>query len=148
MCSYRRSTGVCKTNISKSRGFTLIELMIVVAIVAILAAVAYPSYLDSIRAARRADAMDAVLTLQNLQEKYRANNTTYGTLAQIGGSAASLDGYYTLTVTGNTATAYVLTATAVAGSSQASDTGCTTPVLTVSAANPRGVKTPAACWKN
>jgi len=130
-----------------SKGFTLIELMIVIAIVAILAAVAYPSYLDSIRAARRADAVDAVLTLQNLQEKYRANNTTYGTLAQIGGSAASTDGHYTLVVAGNTAVAYTLTATATGG--QATDTHCAAMTLTISAANPRGVKggTNADCWK-
>ena len=150
MYSYRRSTGVCKTNISKSRGFTLIELMIVIAIVAILAAVAYPSYLDSIRKARRADAMDGLLTLMNQQEKYRANNTLYGSLLQLTGSATatSSDGYYTLTVTGNSATAYVLTATAVTGTSQASDAGCTTPKLEVSATYPRGEKTPEACWRH
>lgn len=132
----------------KDKGFTLIELMVAVAIVAILAAVAFPSYLDSIRAARRADAMDALLTLQSLQEKYRANNTTFGDLADIGGSAASSDGFYTLAVAGNTATAYTLTATAAAGTSQVHDTGCTAPTLTVSAASPRGVKAPEACWKN
>ena len=42
----------------ESRGFTLIELMIVVAVVAILAAVAYPSYLDYVRKARRADVIE------------------------------------------------------------------------------------------
>jgi len=128
-------------------GFTLIELMIVIAIVAILAAVAYPSYLDSIRKARRADAMDAILTLMNQQEKYRANNTTYGNIGAIGGSATSADGYYTLTVAGNSATAYILKATAVTGTSQASDTGCTTPKLEVSATYPRGERTPEACWR-
>lgn len=52
----------------RARGFTLIELMIVVAIVAILAAVAYPSYRDSISKSRRAEAraqlMDAVQYMQ------------------------------------------------------------------------------------
>jgi len=131
-----------------SKGFTLIELMIVIAIVAILAAVAYPSYLDSIRAARRADAVDTLLTLQNLQEKYRANNTTYGTMLQIGGSAASSDGHYTVAVAGNTAVAYTLTATATGD--QASDSSCATMTLTVSAANPRGLRggTSADCWKS
>ncbi|OUS09957.1 hypothetical protein A9Q89_12240 [Gammaproteobacteria bacterium 53_120_T64] len=147
--SSRCGARVRNEGFKRSAGFTLIELMIVIAIVAILAAVAYPSYLDSIRAARRADAMDGLLTLMNQQEKYRANNTLYGTMLQITGNATatSSDGYYTLTVTGNSATAYTLKATAVSGSSQAHDTGCTIPTLTVSAGNPRGVKTPAACWK-
>lgn len=133
-----------------SKGFTLIELMIVIAIVAILAAVAYPSYLDSIRKARRVDAMDALLTLHNLQEKYRANNTTYGTLAQIGGNATSTDGRYSLAVTGVSATGFTLAV--VAQGDQANDSGCVGVgnelTLTISAANPRGVKAPAACWKN
>ena len=132
------------------QGFTLIELMMVIAIVAILAAVAYPSYLDTIRKARRADAMDALLTLYNLQEKYRANNTTYGTLAEIGGSAASIDGRYDLAVSGVSATGFTLTVEAQGD--QAYDTGCagvgSELTLTISAGNPRGVKTPAACWKN
>ena len=129
-------------------GFTLIELMIVVAIVAILAAVAFPSYQDSIRLARRSDAADGLMNLQGLQEKYRANNTTFGTLAQIGGAAASEDGFYTLTVGNNAATTYTLTATAVAGTTQAADAGCTAMTLTVAAATPRGVKAPAVCWRN
>jgi len=122
--------------------------MIVVAIVAILAAIAYPSYQNSIRLARRADAADGLLNLQGLQEKYRATNTTFGTLAQIGGLAASVDGFYTLTVANNAATTYTLTATAVAGTTQAADVGCTVLTLTVAAATPRGVKAPAVCWRN
>ncbi|MBL4712399.1 MAG: type IV pilin protein [Gammaproteobacteria bacterium] len=132
-----------------NRGFTLIEVMIVLAIIAILAAVAYPSYQDQIRTARRSDAMDALLTLQNLQEKWRANNTTYGTLGDIGGSVNSVDGRYTVAVTGNTATAYILTVTAVGD--QANDYSCAggnNMTLTISAGNPRGVKAPATCWRN
>jgi type IV pilus assembly protein PilE len=137
---------------SRASGFTLIELMIVVAIVAILAAIAYPSYLDSIRAARRADAVDALLTLQNLQEKFRANNTTYGAAADIGiaadGTSTSTDGFYTLALAGVSPVAYSLTATATG--SQAADTRCATMTLAISAANPRGLKggTNADCWRN
>jgi len=135
-----------------ARGFTLIELMIVVAIVGILAAIAYPSYQDSIRLARRSDAADGLMNLQGLQEKYRANNTTFGVLGNgvggIGGNAISADGFYTLTVANNAATTYTLTATAVDGTTQALDVGCTVMTLTAAAATPRGVKAPAVCWRN
>ncbi|MBQ0721334.1 MAG: type IV pilin protein [Gammaproteobacteria bacterium] len=143
---------VCKPGLNKSSGFTLIELMMVVAIVAILAAVALPSYFDSIRKSRRADAMDALLTLQNSQEKWRANHTTYGAAADIGiaadGTSTSQDGYYTLAAAGNNATAYTLTATATG--SQAADAHCAAMILVVSAGNPGGAKggTNTDCWRN
>jgi len=123
-----------------SRGFTLIELMIVVAIVGILAMIAYPSYLDSIRKSRRADAVAALGAGQLAQEKYRANNTTYGTAAQIGLAANSPDSYYAMTVSGTSATAYTITATGQNG--QNLDTGCT--VITV---NEASIFSPAVCAK-
>lgn len=59
----------------KSQGFTLIELMIVVAIIAIIASVAYPSYQDSIAKSRRADAQASLLELAQFMERhYTANN--------------------------------------------------------------------------
>ena len=133
-------------------GFTLIELMIAVAIAAILAAIALPSYQDSIRKSRRADAVNALQQIQIEQEKLRANCTTYaatltGTIAcgVLGyPSATSQDGYYTLALSSVTATGFTATATAVAGMSQANDTGCTSMVLTVNGLSL--TKTPAACW--
>ena len=52
---------------SLSHGFTLIELMIVVAIVAILASIAYPSYKDSVLKSRRAEARTALSELLQQQ---------------------------------------------------------------------------------
>lgn len=62
---------------ARQRGFTLIELMIVVAIVGILATIAYPSYRDSILKGRRAEARTALLELAQQQERYMTQRGTY-----------------------------------------------------------------------
>lgn len=58
-------------------GFTLVELMIVVAIVGILAAIAYPSYIDSVRKGNRAEGRTAVTSLLQQQERFFTQNNTY-----------------------------------------------------------------------
>ncbi len=71
----------------------MIELLISVAIVAILAAVAMAAYSIFVTQSRRSDATTAIKTIQFAEENYRANNTTYGTLAQVGGSSTSSNGF-------------------------------------------------------
>ena len=122
------------------RGLSLIELLIVIAIIALLAAIAYPSYKDYLHHSRRVDAQSIILNIQLLQERYRVNNPAYGALADLGSIPSSE--YYTFAVSGTSATAYTITATAKSGTSQANDTGCTS--MTIDQAS---TKTPADCWK-
>lgn len=76
-------------------GFTLLELMIVVAVIAILAMIAIPSYLEQVRKGKRAEALQAIGDLQLRQERWRAEHATYGALADLGGASlnSSLKNY-------------------------------------------------------
>lgn len=130
---------------TKPNGFTLIELMITVVIIGILASIAYPSYLSQVRKSRRADAVQALAQVQQAQERWRANNTTYsGSISSLGVNATTAGGYYAIAVSSATTSSYVATATAITGKSQASDTGCTP--LTVTVANGTASNTPVSCW--
>ena len=66
-----------KPTSSSHAGFTLIELMIVVAIVAILASIAYPAYTSSVLKGKRAQARTALAEMMQQQERYMTQRNTY-----------------------------------------------------------------------
>lgn len=111
-------------------GFSLMELMIAIVIVAVLAAIAFPSYQDHMRKSRRADAIADLNDIALREEQWRANDTDYGSLAEIGG--APQNSYYNFTVLNRTATTYTIRAAAIAGTSQAGDTERGTNCATLS----------------
>ena len=129
---------------SKIKGFTLVELMIVLAIIGILASVAMPSYQQYMYKARRADAQDALTTMAAAQQRYYSNNQyVYTDDETLIGGTLSDEGHYTLEVTvlSADADAFTLTATPAATSPQVGDATCPTLTLTSTA-----IKAPDACW--
>lgn len=64
-------------NVRKTNGFTLIELMIVVAVIAILAAIAYPAYQNQVRKARMGQAQADLLELAQFMERCFISNNSY-----------------------------------------------------------------------
>jgi type IV pilus assembly protein PilE len=148
------------------RGFTLIELMLVVAVASVLALVAYPSFMDSVRKGRRADAVAALAQVQQSQERWRANHASYADNAKLtpdlpdglGIDASTSSGLYALNIDAANASGYTASATAVAGKSQSHDTKCTVMRVRLNRANiqyggcagcavPDGVLTdPDRCW--
>ena len=103
------------------RGFTLIEVMIVVAIVAILTALAFPSYTEYIRRGHRAEARAALLQASLWMERAATATGTYPPTASFPTTLTTIkSGRYTIAVASPPAsaasgTAYTLTATPAGG---------------------------------
>lgn len=129
-------------------GFTLIELMVVVAIAGILAAIAYPNYMDYVRKGNRTDARATLLQTSQVLERcftqYSAYNNAGCTVLN-GGTVDSPERLYTVGVVSD-ATTYTLTATPVAGRAQAADAKCAT--LTLNNLGVRGATgtSTGECW--
>ncbi|WJN60325.1 type IV pilin protein [Pseudomonas sp. SO81] len=101
----------------KRNGFTLIELMIVVAIVGILAAIAYPSYNEYVKKTRRAEAVAIMLENAQLMERFYSQNGTYVGANIVAQSPADGTAVYDIAVddANTSATAFIINATAVDG---------------------------------
>lgn len=138
------------------KGFTLVELMVVVAIIAIISTVAYPSYTEYVRKSKRSDAHAGIQQVMAAQERYFAKERAYADFANPFNGVATLpspEGNYTISVEADEPNrTYVVTATPAASSGQVHDTNC----LTLFMAN-TGKKSstgayavdnrPLDCWK-
>lgn len=90
-------------SISKAKGFTLIELMMVVAVIGIIVAIALPSYQNSTLKARRSDGQTKLLEVQANMERYIFDNTSYpANLSDMSAYSANTDlsdqEYYEVTI--------------------------------------------------
>lgn len=141
----RANRGMKMTGNRYVYGFTLIELMIVVAVVAILAAIAYPSYQEQVRKSYRAKAKADLVEYAGLAERYYTTNNTYAgfTLpSTVSPREPGAAARYNLTPNGAFGGATTFTITATATGAQSGDK-C--GALTI---NQAGVKTAAQsdCW--
>ncbi|WP_243021543.1 type IV pilin protein [Simplicispira sedimenti] len=99
----------------KHQGFTLIELMIVVAVVAILTAIAYPSYNEYIRRGHRAEARAGLLQAAQWLERAATATGTYPLTAAFPANLKAIpNNRYDISVVSDGAT-FTLTATPKAG---------------------------------
>ena len=132
-----------------SRGFTLVELMIVVAILAIVVAWGYSSYRDTVLRSHRAEGVGELLTIADKMERYYADQGTYigatvGSSANAVHPSSSENGYYSFAITSATAIQFTLTAAPQGG--QADDTKCGTFTLTSQGARTASGTDAAKCW--
>jgi len=103
-----------RLNSKNAGGFTLIELMVVIAVIGILAAIAYPAYNDHVNRSKRAEGKAALANAAQRMERCYTQNNAY-TAACFGGAFNTESGYYSVSLSAVTATTYTLTAAPAGG---------------------------------
>lgn len=131
---------------NKNKGFSLIELMVVLAIIALLVSYALPNYRQYVIKSKRAVAQNKILEIAGMYEKFYANTNSYPVGLSGGGTSLSLptsyleDDEYTFTVD-NSGSIWTIVGTATHG--QTDDEECPTITFTN-----LGTKGPyATCWE-
>ena len=137
------------TPVQPERGFTLIEVLVVVLVLGILVAVAMPVYEGSMRKSRRSEAFAALAEVQQRQERHRSSFASYASSITnaptatppglLMASARTANGYYdlALALVGAGTTGYIATAVGVTGSPQQKDIACRALAVRFDAGNVR-----------
>lgn len=138
----------------QAKGFTILELLTVVAIIGVISMVAFPSYQNYVRKGKRAEGRIALLTAVQMEERYFTTNNTYtatlsaaGILSYSGTNASSAA--YTITIVpaaGGIATGFTAKATPTGNFV---DTECN--ILTISQLGTKSMESatqtdPSKCW--
>jgi len=135
---------------ARSRGVTLIELLVGMAIVALLAAIGYPGYVKFTERGNRTDATRNMMqTAQALERCYTQSYTYIGCAAAPAGTANTPQGYYQITIATPSASQYTLTAVPN-GVPQSDDAPCQTFTLSSAgiqnALDGGGADNTIKCW--
>jgi type IV pilus assembly protein PilE len=133
-------------NKRRTRGFSLIELAIVMVVIAILAAIALPSYRQYVLRGNRTQAIQALQDLASREESYFFSNSSYTQSSTNLGASTSIGApYYSVVVASASSTDYTVTATAIG--TQVADTPCATLSLNHAGQQfSNGVATAVPCW--
>lgn len=130
------------------RGFTLVELLIVIAVIALLARIAFPSYQAYMKRVYRSEVQSLMLDLANREQQYLLDNRSF-----LGGGAsavstlvptgvpADVSAYYTVTITAAAGPppTFTVTATPKSGTTMAGEAAFTL--------DQDGTKLPAGKWE-
>lgn len=142
----------CERVVAQARGFSLLELLIVVVIAAIIMSLGIPSYREYSMRANRADATSALLRIGTAQERFFLDEDSYTTdLADVGFATGKTErDFYNLDIqpaAGGIAAGYTVTATAAAGQGQDQDTDCLELSINESGRRGSDPADPDVCWR-
>jgi len=129
-----------------TRGFTLVELMVVIMIIALLAALGYPSYGNFVTKSRRQAARNTIYQIADRQEQFFLDNKTYTTTIIVGGlnmAAVTEGGTYVLSVDAPNVACPMNRCFRVRATPQGTQIGDTCGTMTIDSDR---LKTPSGCW--